>query len=69
MFCYTRRWATIVGPALRSAQSRIRPEGASAPSSGARSMSAFVIIGGQWGDEGKGRTVDLYAQEASIVAR
>ncbi len=32
-------------------------------------MSAFVIIGGQWGDEGKGRTVDLYAQEASIVAR
>jgi adenylosuccinate synthase len=32
-------------------------------------MSAFVVIGGQWGDEGKGRTVDLYAQEASIVAR
>lgn len=32
-------------------------------------MSAFVIIGGQWGDEGKGRTVDLYAQEAHIVAR
>lgn len=32
-------------------------------------MSAFVIIGGQWGDEGKGRTVDLYARDASIVAR
>jgi adenylosuccinate synthase len=32
-------------------------------------MSAFVVIGGQWGDEGKGRTVDLLAQEASIVAR
>jgi adenylosuccinate synthase len=32
-------------------------------------MSAFVVIGGQWGDEGKGRMVDLLAQEASIVAR
>ncbi len=32
-------------------------------------MSAFVVIGGQWGDEGKGRTVDLLAQDASIVAR
>jgi adenylosuccinate synthase len=32
-------------------------------------MSAFVVIGGQWGDEGKGRTVDLLAQEATIVAR
>ncbi|MEX0786819.1 MAG: adenylosuccinate synthase [Dehalococcoidia bacterium] len=32
-------------------------------------MSAFVVIGGQWGDEGKGRMVDLLAQDASIVAR
>jgi adenylosuccinate synthase len=32
-------------------------------------MSAFVIIGGQWGDEGKGRMVDLLAQDASIIAR
>ena len=32
-------------------------------------MSAFVVIGGQWGDEGKGRMVDLLAQDACIVAR
>ncbi|MBI4570754.1 MAG: adenylosuccinate synthase [Chloroflexi bacterium] len=32
-------------------------------------MSAFVVIGGQWGDEGKGRMVDLLAQDAAIVAR
>ena len=32
-------------------------------------MPATVIIGGQWGDEGKGRIVDLLAQRASIVAR
>jgi len=32
-------------------------------------MSAIVVIGGQWGDEGKGRMVDLLAQDAAIVAR
>ncbi len=32
-------------------------------------MSAFVVVGGQWGDEGKGRTVDLLAQNVTIVAR
>src|SRR3989338_9371410 len=28
-----------------------------------------VIIGVQWGDEGKGKIVDYYAKEANIVAR
>ena len=32
-------------------------------------MPATVVIGGQWGDEGKGRVVDLLAREATIVAR
>jgi adenylosuccinate synthase len=32
-------------------------------------MSAIVVVGGQWGDEGKGRVVDLLAQKAHIVAR
>ena len=32
-------------------------------------MAAVVVIGGQWGDEGKGRVVDLLARKASIVAR
>lgn len=32
-------------------------------------MPATVVIGGQWGDEGKGRVVDLIAREASIIAR
>ncbi|MCH7699476.1 MAG: adenylosuccinate synthase [Chloroflexi bacterium] len=32
-------------------------------------MSAFVVIGGQWGDEGKGRMVDLLAQDVAIIAR
>jgi len=32
-------------------------------------MPAIVVVGGQWGDEGKGRIVDLLAQKAHIVAR
>src|SRR3989304_5164420 len=32
-------------------------------------MPVIVVVGGQWGDEGKGRMVDLLAQNASVVAR
>ncbi len=32
-------------------------------------MPLSVIVGAQWGDEGKGRVVDLLAGEADIVAR
>jgi adenylosuccinate synthase len=32
-------------------------------------MPAIVVVGGQWGDEGKGRVVDLLAEKAHIVAR
>src|SRR3972149_1084092 len=32
-------------------------------------MPAIVVVGGQWGDEGKGRVVDLLAQKAHLVAR
>lgn len=32
-------------------------------------MPAHVIVGAQWGDEGKGRIADLLAAEADIVAR
>ena len=32
-------------------------------------MPATVVIGGQWGDEGKGRVVDLLARDATVIAR
>ncbi len=32
-------------------------------------MSTIAIIGGQWGDEGKGKVVDLLAQEAKVIVR
>ena len=28
-----------------------------------------VVLGGQWGDEGKGKLVDILAQEADLVCR
>ena len=32
-------------------------------------MSALVVVGAQWGDEGKGKVVDLYAPFAELVVR
>ena len=32
-------------------------------------MPATVIIGGQWGDEGKGRVVDHHARHCSVIGR
>ncbi|GAC1650111.1 MAG: adenylosuccinate synthase [Herpetosiphon sp.] len=32
-------------------------------------MPVVAVIGGQWGDEGKGRIVDLLSQDAQIVVR
>ena len=32
-------------------------------------MGSIVVVGAQWGDEGKGRVVDLLAEQADIVAR
>ncbi len=36
---------------------------------GARTVPVQVIVGAQWGDEGKGKIVDLLAEQADIVAR
>jgi adenylosuccinate synthase len=32
-------------------------------------MSAVVVVGAQWGDEGKGKIVDLYTEHADVVVR
>ena len=32
-------------------------------------MTAIVIVGAQWGDEGKGKVVDLAAEHADVVVR
>jgi adenylosuccinate synthase len=32
-------------------------------------MPAIVILGAQWGDEGKGKVVDMLATDADLVCR
>lgn len=32
-------------------------------------MSTVVIVGSQWGDEGKGKVIDYLAAEADVVVR
>src|SRR6202023_1310754 len=32
-------------------------------------MTNVIVLGAQWGDEGKGKVVDLFSQEFDIVAR
>src|SRR5215470_3887264 len=32
-------------------------------------MANVVIVGAQWGDEGKGKVVDLYTEHADVVVR
>ena len=32
-------------------------------------MSAFVVLGAQWGDEGKGKMTDSLAEEAEVIVR
>ena len=32
-------------------------------------MSCVIVVGTQWGDEGKGKVVDLLTQQADVVVR
>ena len=32
-------------------------------------MQNIIVLGAQWGDEGKGKVVDLFAERFDIVAR
>ena len=32
-------------------------------------MAGIVIVGAQWGDEGKGKITDLFAEHADMVIR
>jgi adenylosuccinate synthase len=32
-------------------------------------MPVLAIVGGQWGDEGKGKVVDQLAENADVVVR
>ena len=34
-----------------------------------REMTAVVVVGAQWGDEGKGKIVDIFTEHADMVVR
>merc|ERR1711974_419264 len=34
-----------------------------------RQMTASIVIGAQWGDEGKGKVVDILAEDSDLVVR
>src|SRR5262245_55893981 len=54
----------------RGARTRRAERDARARGGGARlGMTVIAVVGAQWGDEGKGKVVDLVASEADVVAR
>src|SRR5215210_1996406 len=62
---------TCIGTGDRSPRP---PSRTTALSKGARpytrlAMPGVVIVGAQWGDEGKGKVVDLLAEQADLVIR
>lgn len=32
-------------------------------------MSGLIVVGAQWGDEGKGKLVDVFAEKSDLVVR
>ena len=57
---------------LQQGRERFRRENSSNMLSNKGSSSSFetrIIIGAQWGDEGKGKIVDLLAEDADLVCR
>src|SRR5690606_1885088 len=46
-----------------------RTAGRVAAGRGERSMTTLIVVGAQWGDEGKGKVVDYLASQAELVAR
>ena len=51
------------GERLRGARRPVHPE------RGNKLMPATIVIGAQWGDEGKGKITDLLAEKADVVCR
>ena len=44
-------------------------DGRPGTATGGDAMPATVVIGAQWGDEGKGRVVDFFARNCTVIAR
>src|SRR5579884_2717222 len=42
---------------------------ATSPAKGPACMPSVVVVGAQWGDEGKGKIVDIFTEHADLVVR
>src|SRR5437667_12848936 len=60
--CASRSRSWVPTGAARHPRSRSPPRLA-------REMPSIVIVGAQWGDEGKGKITDLLAEKADVVVR
>jgi len=64
------RWEHAAQVRLREQHpSRIRSAQAKSVVRGQTVMNNVIVLGAQWGDEGKGKVVDLLAERFDIVAR
>ena len=67
------RVPALPGPAARRLSGPDRAPGATrrwvAPPTLSQEMPGTVIVGAQWGDEGKGKVIDLLAEHADVVVR
>src|SRR4029077_4248097 len=59
-----------VKPNLSSVWAAAQRDCAGRPRAGQRSLMAnVVVVGSQWGDEGKGKIVDWLSEQADVVVR
>src|ERR1700760_2478626 len=58
-----------MGVALSFAREPILPRSTSQPVNSKQQPKSAVILGAQWGDEGKGKIVDVLSEKFDIVAR
>ena len=63
------RSSARTGAGASSRSWRVPPEGPEAPRHSYGAMPGIVIVGAQWGDEGKGKITDLLAEQADAVVR
>ena len=57
-----RRWTRVADDRARDRRTRSRQLQEAA-------MSVVIVVGAQWGDEGKGKVVDLFTERADVVVR
>ena len=65
----SHRATTALGGASRRTNLRLATRRVTASATDDFDPQVCVVLGTQWGDEGKGKLVDVLAQEYGIVAR